>query len=114
MPNDVMNVSEPLVSHNVRDGGASVVNLETFVIVAKCGGLTAGAEKLGVSRAAVSIAVKRLEEALGMKLFDEGRPKRLTAQGEELYAQAEPLVRDLLQLLERPCPLLSKAAATSD
>ncbi len=102
------------VPRQVRDGAASLVNLETFVIVAKSGGLTAGAEKLGVSRAAVSIAVKRLEDALGIKLFDEGRPKRLTAEGEQLYAQAEPHVRNLLQLLERPCPLLSKGAFTTD
>jgi DNA-binding transcriptional LysR family regulator len=50
----------------------------------------------------VTVAVAKLESRLGVSLFSNGRPKRLTAEGERLLANLEPLVLELRTLLEEP------------
>lgn len=64
-------------------------HLTAFHAVAETGGMTAGAERLGVSQPAVSRHVKDLEAALGVALFDRvGRGLRLTREGEFLAEYA--------------------------
>ncbi|MBB5515559.1 DNA-binding transcriptional LysR family regulator [Rubricella aquisinus] len=59
--------------------------LRSFVTVAECGGVTRAAGQLHLTQSAVSMQIKRLEEALGQPLFDRsGRGVSLTAQGEQL------------------------------
>lgn len=69
--------------------------LKTFVAVAREGTFTAGGEKVGLTQAAVSAQMQRLEAELGFQLFDRtGRSARLNAMGQQTLARA----RDLLSL----------------
>lgn len=59
--------------------------LRSFVTVADAEGFTRAAGLLNLTQSAVSMQVKRLEEALGLQLFDRrGRGAALTAAGEQL------------------------------
>ena len=70
--------------------------LRTFLIVARHGNVTRGAEALHRTQSAVSIQIKRLEESLAARLFRrEPRGVSLTEAGERLRAAAERIVGDL-------------------
>lgn len=59
--------------------------LRSFVTVAETGGVTRAAGQLNLTQSAVSMQLKRLEDALGQPLLDRtGRGICLTAQGEQL------------------------------
>ncbi|RME15346.1 MAG: LysR family transcriptional regulator, partial [Alphaproteobacteria bacterium] len=61
--------------------------LRAFVTVAEGGGVTRAAGLLHLTQSAVSMQIRRLEEALGRKLFDRtGRALVLTADGDQLLA----------------------------
>lgn len=67
-----------------------------FVAVAEVKGFRAAGERLGVSGSAVSQALRRLEERLGVALAQRTtRSVRLTEAGERLYAAARPALADL-------------------
>jgi DNA-binding transcriptional LysR family regulator len=64
--------------------------LRAFVLVAKNGGLRRASLDLGLSMPAVSIQLKRLEEDLGVVLFEHhGRRLVLTATGQMFLNEAE-------------------------
>jgi DNA-binding transcriptional LysR family regulator len=70
--------------------------MEMFVAVAEAKGFRAAGERLGVSGAAVSQGLRRLEERLGVALVQRTtRSVRLTEAGERLYAAARPALSDL-------------------
>lgn len=76
--------------------------LSTFVAVAQCGGFTAAAERLGTSKARVSLEVQRLERALGTALFTRTtRRVRLTDAGQQLLDEAAPLLTGLGEAVAR-------------
>src|SRR5262245_10905261 len=67
--------------------------VRAFLAVIELGGVTAAANALGVSQAAASQQIKRLEEALGCRLFERaGRRLVLAPAGERLEAQARRLL----------------------
>lgn len=69
--------------------------LRSFVAVAETGGVTKAANYLNLTQSAVSMQLKRLEEALDLPLLDRsGRGVVLTASGEQLLGYA----RRMLQL----------------
>ncbi|WP_294949529.1 LysR family transcriptional regulator [Sulfurivirga sp.] len=62
----------------------------------RCGSLTAAAENLHVTQSAVSHAIKKLEQRLGLPLWrKEGRRLRFTPAGEYVLALAERLLPQL-------------------
>jgi DNA-binding transcriptional LysR family regulator len=64
--------------------------LLAFVGVARTGSMTAAAAELGISQPGVSRQIQRLEEEIGVPLFDRGsRTLRLTPAGERFRAYAE-------------------------
>ena len=64
----------------------SVHNLVLFEAAARLNSFSAAAEELGVTQPAVSQAVRRLEAAIGARLFRRGhRSITLTAAGERLF-----------------------------
>ena len=70
--------------------------MAVFVAVAETQGFRAAGERLRVSGSAVSQALRRLEERLGVALVQRTtRSVRLTAAGERLYAVARPALDDL-------------------
>lgn len=61
--------------------------LRSFVTVVEAGGVTRAANQLHLTQSAVSMQLKRLEDALGQRLLDRaGRGVAPTAQGEQLLA----------------------------
>ena len=77
-----------------------VALLRAFLTVVEAGGVTHAAAALGVSQAAVSQQIKRLEEALESRLFErKGRRLMLAPSGERLLAQARRLVAQNDELL---------------
>ena len=67
--------------------------LRSFVAVADTGGVTRAAGFLHLTQSAVSMQVKRLEEALGLSLLDRaGRGVALTPAGQQLLGYARRMV----------------------
>lgn len=70
-----------------------IKEFKTFIAVARDGTFTGAGAHLGLTQSAVSAQIKRLEEYLGVALFDRGaRAAVLNAPGREMLAQAEELV----------------------
>lgn len=71
-----------------------IKELKTLVAVAREGTFAAAGGKIGLTQAAVSAQMQRLEEELGFALFDRtGRSARLNAAGHQTLAQAQELIR---------------------
>lgn len=68
--------------------------LKTLMAVAREGTFAAAGERIGLTQAAISAQMQRLEAELGFPLFDRtGRSARLNAQGQQTLAQAQELLR---------------------
>lgn len=68
--------------------------LKTLVAVAREGTFAAAGEKIGLTQAAVSAQMQRLETELGLSLFDRsGRSAHLNKTGEQILCQAQELIR---------------------
>ncbi|MFJ3485987.1 LysR substrate-binding domain-containing protein [Pseudomonas sp. NPDC090202] len=88
--------------------------LTVFVCVADARGFTAAAVMMGVSKSAISHAIRQLEKRAGVRLFNRTtRSVGLTEAGEVFYRRVAPMVRelkgafsDLAQVAERPAGTL--------
>lgn len=68
--------------------------LRSLVAIADAKGVTRAAERINLSQSAVSMQIRRLEDAFGSKLLmRQGRGVVLTASGEQLVSYARRLVR---------------------
>ena len=77
--------------------------MRTFLAMAETGSVTAVAERVGWTQSAVSMQLKRLEEATGQRLFDRlPRGLALTGRG----AQLLPYARRTVQVLEEAAAAL--------
>ena len=73
--------------------------LRTFVAVAREGTFARAGNRVGLTQAAVSAQMQRLEAEMGFALFDRsGRTARLSPRGRETLARAEELIRAYGQL----------------
>ncbi len=74
-------------------------SLEQWAVLAAVvdeGGFAQAAQAMNRSQSAVSYAVARLQESLGLPLLEvEGRRSVLTANGQTLLARARPLLKEL-------------------
>lgn len=76
-----------------------ITKLYYFIKVAQIGNLTRAADELFISQPALSMAIKRLERDLGVKLFDRsGNRLTLSFAGEKLLPFAETLYSDYIML----------------
>jgi len=67
--------------------------LRSFVVVAETGGVTRASGFLNLTQSAVSMQLKRLEEALGLQLLNRSnRAVSLTAAGEQLLGYARRML----------------------
>lgn len=74
----------------------SLQNFETFLAVAEAGSFTVAAKQLKISKAAVSHAIRLLEQSLQVPLFIRStRRVSLTDEGELLFAQCQRLKNEL-------------------
>jgi len=68
--------------------------LRTLMAVARAGTFAAAGAKIGLTQAAVSAQMQRLEAELGFELFDRtGRAARLNPMGHQTLVRAEEIVR---------------------
>ncbi|WP_253781936.1 MULTISPECIES: LysR substrate-binding domain-containing protein [Pseudomonas] len=68
-------------------------HVRTFIAVAEAGSFTAAAETVGRSQSAVSQKIIRLEEILGLRVFERtSRTLTLTREGEQLLLNARKLM----------------------
>ncbi len=94
--------------------------LAVFALVAEEKSFRAAADRMGVTRSAVSQTMRRLEETLGIALVNRTtRSVALTEAGERLYAEAAPALAEMRGALEaaanlrgRPRGLLSLAVSS--
>jgi LysR family transcriptional activator of nhaA len=67
-------------------------HLQYFTAIVEAGGLAAAAKRLGVSHPTVSEQLRKLEEQLGLRLFERrGRRLELTENGRVVYGFAEQI-----------------------
>lgn len=86
-----------IVGQTIADADVSrqldLTALRSLVVVADQGGITRAAGLLNLTQSAVSMQIKRLEETLGLALFDRvGRGVALTDAGEDLVAYARRML----------------------
>ncbi|KQS61337.1 LysR family transcriptional regulator [Rhizobium sp. Leaf371] len=75
--------------------------LSVFVLVAEERNFRAAADRMGVTRSAVSQTIRRLEETLGIALVTRTtRSVTLTEAGEQLYRSAAPAVAEMHAAME--------------
>lgn len=70
--------------------------LQTFVSISDCGNLTIAAGKMGRTQSALSVQLRKLEDALGATLFKRtAKGMVLTLEGEALLARARLIIADI-------------------
>ncbi|HEV7260357.1 MAG TPA: LysR substrate-binding domain-containing protein [Bosea sp. (in: a-proteobacteria)] len=79
-----------------------VRQLRAFIAVAEHGSFTRAAMVLNLSQPALTVQVRALEEALGLRLFDRNtRNVALTRLGRELLPELRRILRELEALLDQ-------------
>jgi len=72
--------------------------LRVFLEVANSEGFTRAAQKLHIAQSAISTSIRKLEEDLGVVLFNRGERKiSLTAEGKVLAAHARELIQGVVK-----------------
>lgn len=81
----------------------NLVQVETFLWVARLGSFRAAAQRLSTTQPCISSRVRELEGDLGIELFDRSsrRKIRLTAKGRALIPHAERLLRTSMEIRRR-------------
>ncbi|MFS8056974.1 LysR substrate-binding domain-containing protein [Rhizobium sp. BR 317] len=80
--------------------------LAVFALVAEERSFRAAADRIGVTRSAVSQTIRKLEETLGIALVNRTtRSVALTEAGERLYAEAAPMLLEMQAALEAAASL---------
>lgn len=80
----------------------SFAHLETFLAVVRSPTISQAAEDLNIAQPALSQQLRLLERRLGVRLFEpNARPYRLTEAGMLLRDEAEPLLSDFEDLVDR-------------
>lgn len=85
--------------------GPSNEGLRAFLEVAECGNVTHAADRLGRTQSAVSVQIRKLEEGLGVRLFErQARGVVPTADGHKLV----PAARRALAEMQRVSALFAE------
>lgn len=92
----------------------NIHHLELFYFIATHGGITEAARKMpyGIQQPAISAQILRLEEDLGLKLFQR-RPFQLTPAGRELYEFAAPFFSRVQETHRSACAAKARNACGS-
>ncbi|MDP9651987.1 LysR substrate-binding domain-containing protein [Paraburkholderia caledonica] len=92
--------------------------LKTLIAVSRVGTFAAAGDKIGLTQAAVSAQMQRLEAELGLSLFDRsGRSAILNKTGVQVLSQAQELMRMYNSLgttpVGNPCSVVVSVGAIS-
>ena len=80
---------------------AELRHIEAFLAVARCGNFTRAASELHVSQPALTVQIRQLEAALGIRLFDRNnRNVALTQAGRELVAPFERILLEIQSIVD--------------
>lgn len=80
---------------------AELRHVEAFLAVARCGSFTRAAADLHVSQPALTVQIRQLESALGVRLFDRNnRNVALTQIGRALVAPFERVMLDIRSIVD--------------
>ncbi len=83
------------VNQEPVSGNLTIRQLEVFAMASRSPTFSEAAKRLGISQPSLSSTVAKIEEQLGLRLFDRTtRTLVLTVQGERLAVVAEELVRN--------------------
>jgi LysR family glycine cleavage system transcriptional activator len=83
----------------------SMRGVRTFCVAARHGSFRLAAEELSITASAVSHQIKKLEEELGVKLFERrGRTLELSDNGHVLFEEADAAIRRLDKIANRLRP----------
>ena len=83
----------------------SMRGVRTFCAAARRGSFRGAAEELSITASAVSHQIKKLEQELGIKLFERrGRSIELTNEGSVLFEEADTAIRKLDKIANRLRP----------
>ena len=78
---------------------ATLQQLRLFEAVARQKNITRAAEEVHLTQPAVSIQMKRLEESVGMPLFEQvGKQLHMTVAGQEIYSACHDVLNRLTEL----------------
>lgn len=70
--------------------------LEYFQMVSRLNNVTRAAERLHVAQPSITVAIKKLEEELGVQLFDRNQKKiTLTSEGKIFLSRVEKILADV-------------------
>lgn len=97
----------------MRTAGTNLAQLGAFVAVAEAGSFTAGAERMDVSKSALSQAVARLERELGVQLLQRStRRLAITEAGAAFLNDCRTLLAQTEQAVERARTRRAELAGT--
>jgi DNA-binding transcriptional LysR family regulator len=87
----------------------TLLQLRAFVAVSRHGSFSAAATALHRTQPGVTVQVRQLEEALGVRLFDRTtRAVRLTSVGQEMAPVISALLQEIDEVVERSQDLRAK------
>ncbi|WP_370386988.1 LysR family transcriptional regulator [Snodgrassella alvi] len=79
--------------------GMNLASLELFLVAAENENFSAAAEYLSITPAAVSRSIKRLEERIGIELFNRNTRKiKLTPEGKIYYKKCSEILESLISI----------------
>ena len=82
-------------------GGISLRDIEYVVAISDTGSFTAAAERCGVAQPSLSGQVRKVEDQLGLKIFERtGREVRFTAAGADIVQQARSVLGEARRLFD--------------
>lgn len=72
--------------------------IKTFQTIVKLGSFRLAAESLQYSQPTITVQIKKLEDELGVKLFERGKTIELTEAGKFFYERSDTLLKNYLEL----------------
>lgn len=91
----------PTIDALATSFSANYAGVMAFIAVASEGSFARAGDRLGIGRSAVSRSVQKLEDQLGVRLFQRTtRNTALTGEGERFFSSCNPGVERIAQALE--------------
>jgi DNA-binding transcriptional LysR family regulator len=73
-----------------------ISGITVFATIVETGGFAAAAPVVGLTRSGVSRSISRLQDRIGIRLFDgNGRAARVTAEGLKFYDEIVPILKQM-------------------